>query len=1020
MNPMLWLVLAFHSIAGPTPGAVLCVVETPVVNTCVAGMTDRLVVFDGISGRVLHTVRETRGPVTAVAVDKSRNWLAIASGRAAENNQVDLYQMDRGGLPLRHITRLSGMVDQIYAMAFRPMGGDVLAAAGYGRKIHFWDLKSFKETLVVKDHSDAIRGIDWHPAGTRLASCACDRTVKVWEYPTGRCSNSLNESTDWLYCVQWTNGGRNILSGGVDRSLRMWEIGPAVNSLERSRFAHDGPIVGLGISGDSIITLGEDRFLKKWSRENLQLKGAVKVGAQPVSCLGISGKGDFAWVGGFDGVVRRIDLETLKVAAEFPNFKAPVIGQVDPEILPRGETTTAIVRGNDLDLADWTNVKFDAGSARFVEKGENGAWVRLAISVPGDAVPGVRNLVVPGGKAGNLEKPIRVVIGEREKGHGGTGSGSVHGKISRAGQVDRVFIPVLAGQTLGLLLEQEKGSNLDCLFSVRGPEGNMVAFRKRALGFKASRSGNLEIQVHDREFRVGAADYWLHSGDFQVCTGVVPTHIQPGTSATFRLLGVDPDKGGVVDISAPPGIASGQRVDLPTRWKGIPGATAPIAEPFPQVLSREVVHEPPFGASGILGPGIPGQVWKFKGRRGEKVVVDVMAGRIGSALDTFLEIRDAGDRPLVRALLQPVDQTSVVFRNHEPKSPGIRIEKWGGLAPNNYLYAGGDLMRIRALPRNPDDDCQFFSTSGKRLSWLGTTPTQHPIGQTLLKVIPRKPGEQIENSGWAPISLPWANDDGGPDAGTDSTLVFDPPVDGTYLAHVSSADERPGIDSAYHLTVRPAIPDFAFNLRGNEARIAPGGAAELLGDISRLDGWEGELKAETSGLGGGWIGSRGFASAMENSILLTVENKDPMAALPVNSARIKVSGMVGGKTVSREYPLPKITRVPAGDVSIRPELAELVLEPGKRTRLPIVIERAKGFDGRVPVDVRGLPQGVRVLDVGLNGILVPPGQTKRILEIEADSWVEPLSVPIVLTARREGKPEYVGQAVTIHIRKAGA
>jgi hypothetical protein len=83
--------------------------------------------------------------------------------------------------------------------------------------------------------------------------------------------------------------------------------------------------------------------------------------------------------------------------------------------------------------------------------------------------------------------------------------------------------------------------------------------------------------------------------------------------------------------------------------------------------------------------------------------------------------------------------------------------------------------------------------------------------------------------------------------------------------------------------------------------------------------------------------------------------------------------------------------------------------------VPVRIERHNGFAGRVPLDVRGLPQGVRVLDIGLNGVLVPPNQTERTLEIEVDPWLEPVTLPFVVTARKEGQAEFVGKPVTLVI-----
>ena len=46
---------------------------------------------------------------------------------------------------------------------------------------------------------------------------------------------------------------------------------------------------------------------------------------------------------------------------------------------------------------------------------------------------------------------------------------------------------------------------------------------------------------------------------------------------------------------------------------------------------------------------------------------------------------------------------------------GIRLETWNELAMDDYLYVGGELMRIRDLPKNPDDDCQFYAVAGQRV-----------------------------------------------------------------------------------------------------------------------------------------------------------------------------------------------------------------------------------------------------------------------------------------------------------------
>src|SRR5262249_59546571 len=128
---------------------------------------------------------------------------------------------------------------------------------------------------------------------------------------------------------------------------------------------------------------------------------------------------------------------------------------------------------------------------------------------------------------------------------------------------------------------------------------------------------------------------------------------------------------------------------------------------------------------GGLGAADP---WRFTARKGQRLVLEVNARRLGSPLDSFVEILDGQGQVLPRATLRSVARTYTTFRDHDSGTPGIRIETWNELAINDYLYVGSELMRIDALPKNPDDDCQFYSVGGQRVGFLDTTPTHHSLG----------------------------------------------------------------------------------------------------------------------------------------------------------------------------------------------------------------------------------------------------------------------------------------------------
>jgi len=67
----------------------------------------------------------------------------------------------------------------------------------------------------------------------------------------------------------------------------------------------------------------------------------------------------------------------------------------------------------------------------------------------------------------------------------------------------------------------------------------------------------------------------------------------------------------------------------------------------------------------------------------------------------------------------------------------------------------------------------------------------------------------------------------------------------------------------------------------------------------------------------------------------------------------------------------------------------------------VAITRENGFAGRVPVDVKNLPFGVRILDVGLNGVLITESGTSRRFALWCEPWVQPLRRTVYATVRTE-------------------
>ena len=115
------------------------------------------------------------------------------------------------------------------------------------------------------------------------------------------------------------------------------------------------------------------------------------------------------------------------------------------------------------------------------------------------------------------------------------------------------------------------------------------------------------------------------------------------------------------------------------------------------------------------------------------------------------------------------------------------------------------------------------------------------------------------------------------------------------------------------------------------------------------------------------------------------------------------------------FDVPKL--IEPGDLVTTVKEAEVFIKPGEQAKMTVLIERRNGFKGRVPLDVKGLPHGVRVLDIGLNGILVNENETTRTVVIYAEPWVRAQDHPFVVLARREGKnTEHAAKSVLLKVK----
>ncbi len=580
-----------------------------------------------------------------------------------------------------------------------------------------------------------------------------------------------------------------------------------------------------------------------------------------------------------------------------------------------------------------------------------------------------------------------------------------------------------AGEPFGAqVVTSLEPSKFEPVLAVFDGTGQRVAEGRSHFGFIAPAAGRYTIRLRDQEYR-GGADYRyrLHLGAVPVVTSVQPAGVTRGTSSQVQLQGVhlpaswNPQ----ATVSTASDARIGSKIAVPfPRVGGDPiGQPEVVIGEYPNIRISEdtdiALPQVPGTADGTVT--VPGQVHRlrFRAKQGETVIVEVEAGRIGSPLDTTLEIQDVNGNPVPRAVLRSAAKTYVTLRDHDSAKPGIRLESWNELAQDDYILMGEELMRIQALPRNPDDDCIFYSVDNKRRAFLGTTPQHHPFGANVFKVEVHPPHATFPPNGMPVQTLYYRNDDGGAGYGKDACIDFTPPRTGDYFAVVR---ETSGSTGNFRLTVRSPRPDFAIRVSSTPAVPTPG-ALPLTVTANRFDEFEGPIAVRLEGLPGGWTAPTTEIQERQRTAEIALA-PGPQAG---GKFRVVATAIIAGQEVTRVAEGGPLTLDPSPDLVVKTDSPIVSIVPGTEARIKVQLDRIR-FQGRVPLDIKGLPHGVRVLNVGLNGILVLPNQTEREITIYAEPWVATGDRPIVVLATQDNRDrkrglstEYAAPSVLLRV-----
>jgi dipeptidyl aminopeptidase/acylaminoacyl peptidase len=216
--------------------------------------------------------------------------------------------------------------DLLRSVGWSPDGARI-ASVGDDGVAHVWNTETLQS--LIRLETGPGRAIAWSPDGKRLATASASGTLQIWSSANGALLHSARLQTT-ISSVHWSPDGKTIVAGGINGMATRWDAGsgtmlakmyvswPSRNDVNGVTWSPLGQLVAMahGARGSGGLTL--------W---NPSAGTSTLTFTNAGGWLrGISWSPDGQWlaVGGEDGNVRILNIETSAVAVTLPTDSKPI------------------------------------------------------------------------------------------------------------------------------------------------------------------------------------------------------------------------------------------------------------------------------------------------------------------------------------------------------------------------------------------------------------------------------------------------------------------------------------------------------------------------------------------------------------------------------------------------------------------------------------------------------------------------------------------------------------------------
>jgi WD40 repeat protein len=198
-----------------------------------------VIVWDGDTGKPLHTLRDPAGLFTCIAV--SRDGKRALTG--LPDNTTILWDLDSG----RALQTLKQHTKVIIGVAFSGDGKRALTGSGDGTAI-LWDTATGTPLQTLTGHTKAVHSVALSEDGQRACTGSQDLTAICWDTASGRPLQTLRGFRYPVNQVSLSDNGKRALTAGEGGTAILWnaETGTQLLTLR----APTNTVTDVALSGD--------------------------------------------------------------------------------------------------------------------------------------------------------------------------------------------------------------------------------------------------------------------------------------------------------------------------------------------------------------------------------------------------------------------------------------------------------------------------------------------------------------------------------------------------------------------------------------------------------------------------------------------------------------------------------------------------------------------------------------------------------------------------------------------------